>query len=257
MNFDTTGWVLAALAAMIVGLSKTGVPGIGMLFVAIFANLMPTKQASGFVLPLLIFGDLVAVFSYRRHTEWKHLWRLFPWTAGGVALGALAMGRIDNRQAQVLVGGIIVALVALHLWRKWSAGGRLKTGAPAEAAGGEAEHGAWFAPTVGVLTGFTTLVANAAGPLMAVYLLAMRLPKMAFVGTSAVFFLLLNLFKVPFMVGLGLITTESFKFNLALAPAVLVGAWLGRWLLPRVSQAWFERLALLLSAAAGLKLLLG
>jgi uncharacterized membrane protein YfcA len=92
---------------------------------------------------------------------------------------------------------------------------------------------------------------------MAIYLLAMRLPKMAFVGTSAVFFLLLNLFKVPFMLGLGLITMDSFKFNLILAPAVLAGALIGRWILPRVSQVWFERLALILSAAAGLKLLTG
>jgi uncharacterized membrane protein YfcA len=255
MNFDSTQWLLALFAAAIVGLSKTGVPGIGMLFVAIFANLMPTKQASGVVLPLLIVGDLVAVFSYRRHTEWIHLRRLFLWTGAGVVLGALAMNRIDNRQAQLLVGGIIVSLVALHLWRK-------RRAAPGSAGSAEPQlgispHGAWFAPTIGVLTGFTTLVANAAGPLMAIYLLAMRLPKMAFVGTSAVFFLLLNLFKVPFMVGLGLITADSFKFNLLLAPAVLAGALLGRWVLPRVSQAWFERLALLLSAAAGVKLLLG
>jgi uncharacterized protein len=253
MTFDTPAWILAAFAAAIVGLSKTGVPGIGMLFVAIFANLMPTKQASGFVLPLLIFGDLVAVLSYRRHTEWSHLRRLFLWTGAGVVLGALAMNHIDNRQAQLLVGGIIVTLVAVHLWRK----------RPASASDSDRRSQvsnfnlSWFAPTIGILAGFTTLIANAAGPLMAIYLLAMRLPKMAFVGTSAVFFLLLNLFKVPFMVGLGLITTDSFKFNLLLAPAVLGGALLGRWILPRVSQAWFERLALALSAAAGLKLLLG
>lgn len=252
MNSDLSFWLLAVFAALIVGVSKTGVPGIGMLFVAIFANLMPTKEASGFVLPLLIFGDLVAVVSYRRHTEWAHLWRLFPWTAAGVCLGALAMERIDNRQAQLLVGGIIVSLVVLHLWRK-------RSGAPAALTdpAAVAAHGGWFAPTIGVLAGFTTLIANAAGPLMAIYLLAMRLPKMAFVGTSAVFFLLLNLFKVPFMVGLGLITTDSFQFNLLLAPAVLVGALLGRWLLPKVSQVWFERLALILSSLAGLKLLLG
>ncbi|MCU0792283.1 MAG: sulfite exporter TauE/SafE family protein [Opitutaceae bacterium] len=249
MNFDPATWALAAFAAAIVGLSKTGVPGIGMLFVAIFANIMPTKAASGFVLPLLIFGDLVAVLSYRRHTEWSHLRRLFLWTGLGVVLGTLAMEHIDNRQAQLLVGGIILALVALHVWRKRRAGAT-----PAEEA---PTHGAWFAPTIGVLAGFTTLIANAAGPLMAIYLLSMRLPKMAFVGTSAVFFLLLNLFKVPFMVGLGLITVESFRFNLLLAPAVFGGALLGRWLLPKVSQAWFERLALLLSAAAGLKLLAG
>ena len=274
MHLDSgAAWLLAALAAAIVGLSKTGVPGLGMLFVAIFANLMPTKQASGFVLPLLICGDLVAVLAYRRHTEWIHLRRLFLWTGLGVVLGTLAMDRIDNRQAGLLVGGIIVTLVALHLWRNRgaahasasrasaasaSASATTSAATPAPAApAGVPEHGAWFAPTIGVLAGFTTLVANAAGPLMAIYLLAMRLPKMAFVGTSAVFFLLLNLFKVPFMVGLGLITPESFRFNLMLAPAVLAGAVLGRWLLPRVSQDWFERLALLLSAAAGLKLLFG
>ncbi len=246
MNFDLNQWVLAGLAALVVGLSKTGVPGVSMLSVAIFANLLPTKQASGFVLPLLLCGDLVAVFSYRRHTEWKHLRRLFLWTGAGVVLGALALGRIDDRQARLLVGGIVVALVGLHLWRKRGAG-----------SGNVAEHGVWFAPMIGVLAGFTTLVANAAGPLMAIYLLAMRLPKLAFIGTSAVFFLLLNLFKVPFMVGLGLITPESVRFNLVLVPAVLAGALVGRWALPRVSQTWFERLALLLSAAAGLKLLLG
>ncbi len=251
MIFDTHMWVLAVIAALLVGVSKTGVPGIGMLSVAIFANLMPAKQSSGFVLPLLIFGDIVAVLSYRRHTEWKHLWRLFPWTAAGVGLGAFAMGRMDNRQAQLLVGGIIVTLVVLHVVRKWQSS-RQNLAADAIPA-----HGAWFAPTIGVLAGFTTLVANAAGSLMAIYLLAMRLPKMAFVGTSAVFFLLLNLFKVPFMVGLGLITTDSFKFNLILAPVVLAGALAGRWLLPRVPQATFERLALILSAAAGLKLLIG
>ncbi len=254
MSFDTPGWIFAAVAALVVGLSKTGVPGLGMLSVAIFANLMPTKQASGFVLPLLIFGDLVAVFSYRQHTEWSHLRRLFLWPGAGVVLGAFAMSRLDNHQAKLLVGGLIVILVGLHIWRK-------RRAAPATPAASapphSAEHGVWFAPTIGVLTGFTTLVSNAAGPLMAIYLLAMRLPKMAFVGTAAVFFLLLNLFKVPFMIGLGLITTDSFSFNLALAPAVLAGALLGRWLLPRVPQIWFERTALALSAAAGLKLLLG
>jgi uncharacterized membrane protein YfcA len=251
MTFDSTAWLFAAFAAVVVGLSKTGVPGLGMLAVAIFANLMPTKQASGFVLPLLIFGDLVAVFSYRQHTEWSHLRRLFLWTGAGVVLGTLAMRVIDNRQAQLLVGGLIVALVALHVWRKRHPATQTASTPNAPS------HGAWFAPTIGVLAGFTTLVANAAGPLMAIYLLAMRLPKMAFVGTAAVFFLLLNLLKVPFMIGLGLITTDSFSFNLALAPAVLAGAFLGRWLLPRVPQAWFERIALALSAAAGLKLLLG
>jgi uncharacterized membrane protein YfcA len=106
-----------------------------------------------------------------------------------------------------------------------------------------------------VLAGFTTLVANAAGPLMAVYMLAMRLPKMDFVGTGAVFFLLLNLFKVPFMVHLGLINAESFAINLWLAPIVIAGAWFGRKLVLRIDQRVFENIALVLSVVAGLKLL--
>jgi hypothetical protein len=106
-----------------------------------------------------------------------------------------------------------------------------------------------------VLAGFTTQVANAAGPVMILYLLAMRLPKMEFLGTGAVFFLGLNLFKVPFMAGLGMITPASFLTNLMLAPAVVAGALAGRWAVHRINQQWFENIALGLTFAAGLKLL--
>jgi uncharacterized membrane protein YfcA len=112
------------------------------------------------------------------------------------------------------------------------------------------------AAAIGMLAGFTTLVANAAGPLMAIYLLAMRLPKLEYVGTAAIFFCLLNLFKLPFMVNLGLITSASVEFNLLLAPLVLAGALLGRWLLRHINQRVFEELILALSAIAGLLLLL-
>jgi uncharacterized membrane protein YfcA len=242
VTFTPAQWAIAVLAALIVGVSKTGVGGLGMLSVALFALVMPAKQATGMVLPLLCFGDIVAVASYRQHAKWNYLWRLFPWTALGVFIGYFALGRIDERQARLLIGGIVLGLVALHLIRR-----RMQ--------GNETEHGAWFAPTIGVLAGFTTLVANAAGPLMAIYLLAMRLPKMDFVGTGAVFFMLLNLFKVPFMVHLGLINTASFTFNLMLAPVVFLGAWYGRKLLKQINQRVFENLALGLSVAAALKLL--
>ena len=156
---------------------------------------------------------------------------------------APSLGRIDDRQAKMLIGVIVLGLLALHFWRR------------RRAADEAPERAGWFAPAVGVLAGFTTLVANAAGPLMAIYLLAMRLPKMEFVGTGAVFFLLLNLFKVPFMVNLGLINGGSVTLNLVLAPAVLLGAWIGRKILGRIDQKLFETLALVLSAVAGLKLL--
>jgi uncharacterized protein len=245
---DPLLWVFAALGAFMVGVSKTGIAGLSILSIALFNHVFPSsKQASGLVLPLLIFGDFVAVFSYRKHTQWGYLWRLFPWTAAGVVLGYLTLGRISDHTARILVGWIIVALVFLSFWRRYVV--------PPNETEAPAFH--WsVGAAIGMTSGFITLIANAAGPLMAIYLIAMRLPKMEYVGTAAVFFMLLNLFKVPFMVDLGLITTQSFGFNLALAPAVFLGALAGRWLLKRVNQILFEQLVLLLCAIGGILLIL-
>ena len=244
MNLEPWQWVLAVVAAVVIGLAKTGISGMGLLAVVIFANLMPARQASGFVLPMLVFADVVAVISYRRHAQWSYLWKLFPWTALGVVAGYFALGRIDDRQAKVLIGIIVLALLAVHLVRR-----------SRPAAEERAEYGWWYAPVIGILAGFTTLVANAAGPLMIIYLLSMRLPKMEFMGTGAYYFLLMNLFKVPFMMNLGLIDAHSFKGNLLLLPAVIVGALAGRVILRKLDQKLFENLALGLSAVAGVKLL--
>jgi len=242
VNLTPGQWALAVAAALVVGISKAGIGGLGMLAVLIFAQIFPAKEATGVVLPLLCFGDLVAAASYRQHANWGHIRRLFPWTAAGVVLGYFALGRVNEPQARAMIGGIVLGLVVMHFVRR-------------RFAGGAAEHGWWFAPLIGVLAGFTTLVANAAGPLMVIYLLAMRLPKMDFVGTSAVFFLLMNLFKVPFMVHLGLINAQSFGLNLWLAPTVLAGAWFGRRWVLKVEQRTFENIALALSVAAGFNLL--
>ena len=221
-------WICAVLGALMVGISKAGITGLSILSVALFVHVFPSsKQASGLVLPLLIFGDIVAVLSYRAHTQWRYLWKLMPWTAAGVVLGYFALGHISDKAARIMIGVIIVLLCVIGYGRRYL---RLEA---QEAA--RTPHWALGA-ALGVTAGFITLVANAAAPLMAIYLVAMRLPKMQFVGTAAVFFLVLNLFKVPFMVDLGLITAQSFKFNLMLAPAVLLGAFVGRWLLiPSIS----------------------
>ena len=249
MSFEPWHWAVLATGAMLVGLSKSGIPGIGILAVAVFQWVIPPKEATGLVLPLLIVGDIAAVATYREHTQWRHVLRLFPWTAAGVVLGHLVFSRIDNRAASILIGSILLAMVVLHLWRKWTAGEqRLEQ---------EIEsHGAWFAPVIGVLAGFTTLIANAAGPLMVLYLLAMGLPKMKFLGTSAVYFFVLNVFKVPFMAHLGAISVPSLEVNLWLAPAVLLGSWLGRVVAGRVSQRLFEGVALALTFASAVHMVM-
>jgi hypothetical protein len=242
VNLEGTDWLVAVAAALIVGVAKAGIGGLGLLAAVLFTQILPAKAASGALLPLLCLGDLVGAALYRRHADWGHLGRLFPWTALGVLAGYFLLERLSDLEARRLVGGIVLGMVALHLIRR-----RREPGKDA--------FGAWFAPGVGVLAGITTLVANAAGPLMAIYFLAMRLPKLDFVGTAAVFFLVLNLFKVPFMGGLGLITPESLRLNLFLAPAVLAGAWGGRAVVARIDQRAFENVALALSVLAAVRLL--
>jgi uncharacterized membrane protein YfcA len=259
VSFEPWQWALLFVAAFLVGVSKTGIAGLGILFVSLFANVFSdTKQATGIVLPLLLAGDLIAVLFYRRHTAWRYLRRLFPWAAAGVVAGFFAMGRLNDVQVRVLIGGIILVLSGVHVYRQWAAkreaervGAKGGEGAVAE----EVVMPVWFCPVIGVLMGFTTLVANAAGPLAVIFFLAARLPKMEFVGTGAVFFMILNWFKVPFMVSLGLINAESLRLNALLIPVVFVGALIGRWILHRVNQSLFETIALVLGILAGLKLL--
>ena len=244
-------WGAAVLGALIVGLAKAGIAGVNGLFVGLFALVMPSvRQSSGVVLPLVIFGDWIAVAAYRRHLQWRHLARLFPWAAAGVVLGYLALGHWTDLRIRTVVGFIIVAMAAMSYWR------RLR--APAQAAddGPRARPMHWIgAACMGLVAGFATLVANAAGPLMAIYLVAMRLPKMEYVGTTAIFFALINLFKLPFMIDLGLVSPSSFMFDLVLFPAVLAGTFAGRWILVRLNQRLFEELALALSALTGIALL--
>jgi hypothetical protein len=230
-----------------VGVSKAGITGLSILSVALFTHVFPSsKQASGLVLPLLICGDCVAVIAYRAHAQWRYVVRLMPWTAIGVVLGYVALGRISDAATRIMIGIIIVSLCGLSYWRRYR-----RAQAPGAAAPSHWVLGA----ALGIAAGFITLVANAAGPLMAIYFVAMRMPKMAFMGTTAVFFMVLNLFKVPFMVALGLITVRSFEFNLMLVPAVLLGAFAGRWILLHIDQSLFEKLVLALSAIGGVFLI--
>lgn len=244
MTFEPWQWVLLVVAAVFFGFSKTGIPGISMVSIGILANLMPAKVATGVVLPMLIFADVFAFFIYRKNLNWRRVGRLLPWAVGGVVLGWLALGRINDEQTARIVGVIIVLMLVVHVRRRWRNAELVAARAPA-----------WFGPGMGLFAGLTTMIANAAGPVMTLYLLAMRLPKLEFLGTGAAFFLVINWIKVPFAVQLGLINPASLTLNLWLLPAVTVGALLGRPVVERVNQKLFENLALGFAGLAAVKLL--
>jgi uncharacterized membrane protein YfcA len=234
-------WMLLVVGAFVVGVSKTGISGMGVLTVAIFANLLPPKQSTGVLLPLLVVADVVAVAAYRRHAVWFQLRRLIPWLTVGILIGYYAMDHINDTQVRRIIGVILLVMVTLHLWRR-------KQGQPVP------PHALWFTAATGLIAGFTTMVANAAGPIMTLYMLSIGLPKMEFLGTGAWYFLLVNVFKLPLSHHLGLITGESLKFDALLAPVVILGALLGQPFVKRINQAWFEALALGMTLIAGLRL---
>ena len=246
MNLTVWQWTLLALGAFFTGLSKTGIAGLGVLTVALFAMALPARASTGALLPLLLCADLFGVSFFRRHADWRQLWKLLPWVILGVAAGSLALGRINNAQVQRLIGLILLGMVGLHVWRKQRS----------DELAGTLPHTWWFAALTGTLAGFTTMVANAAGPIMVLYLLAVGLPKLVFIGTAAWFFMLVNALKVPFSLQLGLITVESLRMDALLLMPLVPGALLGPALLRRLNQKTFESMVLLLTVAAALRLLL-
>lgn len=244
------GWLIAVLGAFMIGVSKTGIAGLGVLAVATFTLIFPARASTGIVLPILIVGDIVAVLHYRRNAVWSHLIRLIPWTAIGVLAGYFALGKLDAVQVGHLIGAILLLITGLQFWRMRSARG-------VEQAGERISHNIFLVALVGIAAGFFTMVSNASGPIMIIYLLAMGLPKLEFMGTSAWFYFMLNLAKVPFSWNLGLITPESLMFDAMMAPFAILGGLAGYQILKRINQKLFEELALGLTALAALRLMVG
>ena len=268
LDLAPVAFVVLALSALLVGVAKTSVGGMGALAVAGFALFLPARESTAAVLLLLIVGDLVAVASYRHSADWALLRRLLPAVVPGIALGALLMEVVDDRAMTVVIAVAILSAVALQLAvrRRQQAGSVVPTTttttttttpSPAPVPRSRPHSRTYNAASIltGVAAGFTTMVANAAGPVMALYLLASRVDKMRFVGTMAWFYLLVNVAKVPFAAGLGLFPGTTLWITLLLAPLVLLGTWLGRRLLRRLTQRQFEVITLGAAVLAGLILL--
>lgn len=333
-------WELAALAAAstLVGFSKTAVSGANTVSLAVFAAVLPARESTGVLLPVLIVGDVLAVLAYRRHAHWPTLWRLFPAVVGGVVAGTVFMAWAGDAEVRTSIGAILLLMAGVTVWRRRNrrgasaradadardmdeqpgASGDHAKGEPAsgdhQGSGARTQHGAALAPgdrpasggsteggrdddgdgdgdghgderdggsvartagggrtagrsgpgprgrlragSYGVLSGFTTMVANAGGPVMSLYLLSAGFLKLGFLGTSAWFFLIVNLSKVPFSVGLGLIDGRSLLLDALMALFVVPGALLGRLCVGRIDQRLFEKLVIVFTVVGGLQLLL-
>ncbi|MFJ5228057.1 sulfite exporter TauE/SafE family protein [Streptomyces sp. NPDC088400] len=273
---DITWWGFAALAAAaaLVGFSKTAVSGANTVSLAVFAAVLPARESTGVLLPILIFGDVIAVLTYRRHAHWPTLWRLFPAVAAGVVLGTVFLFWADDSAVRTSIGAILLLMAGVTMWRRrgvkeakgtkdtketeeaGKSSGRDISGPPENGGAGASPGGRLKARSYGVLGGFTTMVANAGGPVMSLYLLSAGFRKLGFLGTSAWFFLIVNTSKVPFSVGLGLIDARSLLLDAALVLFVIPGALIGKACVDRIDQRLFERLVIAATILGGLQLLL-
>ncbi len=239
-------WLLGGFCAVLVGMAKTGVPGLGVLVVPLMFYVVPPGLSGvGTLLPLLCAADVFGVFYFRRHARAWDLFHLFPWVALGIALGSAILHCTTSDAQRILVGVIVLVMVGAHLLRK-----KVKD----EQLVGK-QHGWRKALIFGVATGFATTVANAAGPVMNLYLLSMDMPKDQFMGTGAWFFFIVNLVKVPIFIGQDLISVRSLLLDACLLPGILVGALLGKRLYDCLPQRGFEFTALTLTVIAGIRLL--
>jgi uncharacterized protein len=243
-DLGATGWLVVGFCGFLVGVSKTGLPGLGILIVPLMAMVLPARDSTGILLGMLILGDLFAAAYYRRVAEWTHVLRLLPPALVGIVAGWQAMRFVTNEQLQPIIGVIVLLMLAVHYARVRLGG----ENAPIPTHWG-------FGAMLGFAAGVTTMMANAAGPVMVIYLLAMRLPKLAFVGTSAWFFFAVNWLKVPFSAHLNLMSGASIKLDLLMLPLIAAGAVAGIFFLRRIPQKAFNSIIQLLAAAAALKLL--
>jgi hypothetical protein len=237
-------WLVIALSAATQGMAKTGVPGVGILAVPLMATAFGAQESVGLLLGILVMADMFAVIYHRRNAEWGHIMRLLPAALAGIVTGYFLLGHISDRQLKPIIGAIVLSMLVLNWWRQ--RGGQEV----------EVPRQQWFAVLMGFTAGVTTMMANAAGPVMIIYLLAMQLPKVRFVGTSAWFFFIVNWIKVPFSASLNMMTLETLKLNLVLLPAIMFGAVLGILLLHRIPQKRFAVIVQVLAAAAAIKLLI-
>jgi len=245
LDFSMIQWILLAVCGLFVGMSKVGVPGVSMIVVPTLAIIFGGKASTGILLPMLMMADLFGVGYYHRHAQWKYLWKLLPWAFIGIGI-ALWVGEVVNDEwFKNIIAILVFICIGLMLWKDRKKGSNLFPDTW------------WLAASMGVLGGFATMIGNVAGPIFAIYLLAMHLPKNKFIATGAWFFLIINFSKFPLHIFVWkTINWNTLSLNVILLPAITVGAILGIWLVKKVSDKTYRTALIVITALSAFLLLI-
>lgn len=240
-----TDWGILFMSAFIIGMSKTGIQGLSLISVPLMALTFGAKPSTGLILPILCIADLVAVLYYRRIAEWKYVLKLLPTALAGFALALFVDKIVPPAEFKHLMGGCLSAVLLVMFWSEWK--------------GKENKLSAywWYGPLFGLLGGFTTMIGNAAGPVIAIYLLSVKMPKYNFVGTNAWFFLVINYLKVPIQIfAWNNITVQSLLLDACTVLFILLGGVAGILLVKRLPERTFRNFTTAITCLSVLMLLI-
>lgn len=247
MITDPWFYLAAVPAVLIFGISKGGFGGgLGLVAVPMMTLAIGPTQAAAILLPILCVMDLFGSWAYRQRWDRRLMVVLVPGALVGIAVGWATFRFMNADAIRILVGGIAVWFTLDFYVKAWRAG----RADPPGRRPGRAEGWLWSG-----VSGFTSFVAHAGSPPLGVYLLPQRLDKSVFVGTTAIFFLVVNYAKLVPYGFLGQFDTTNLATSLVLSPLAPVGIWLGLWLHGRVPQRAFYVVCYGLLTATGVKLL--
>ncbi|WP_372752873.1 sulfite exporter TauE/SafE family protein [Mariniflexile sp.] len=236
-------WFAICLAVFVLGLSKSGIKGLGIIIVVILAFVFGEKASTGVLLPMLIGADILAVVYYNKHAQWKYIIKLLPAMIVGVLVGVWVGNDISEEifkriMAVIIIGSVLIMFIMEN---------RKSANVPTNK---------WFSNGTGFMAGFTTMVGNLAGPISDIYFLAMRLPKNEFIGTAAWLFFIVNVFKLPFHIFVwNTISVKTLVLNSVLIPVIILGFFLGAYIVTLISNVNYRRFILIVTALGGVIML--
>lgn len=243
LGVSWNAWFITLAVAFLAGVSKSGLKGIVMVAIPIMANLYGAKESTGILLPLLIFGDLFALKIFFKNSKIKLILKLFPYAAVGVIIAVIAGNYLENSQFLYVIATILLICVILIIYSDIRKGKQSVFDKP------------FVSPLFGLSGGFATMMGNLAGPIFNLYLISMRLPKKEFIGTGAFFFLILNLFKVPFhYFSWGSITLDTLQMNMVMIPAIYVGSLIGSRVVNYIPEKGYRYFILIITSISAIML---
>jgi uncharacterized membrane protein YfcA len=228
---DPVFLAVAILAVIALGLAKGGFAGVGTVATPLVALVLPPFEAAALLLPVLMVQDVISVWVYRGDWSARNLKLMLPGAVVGIGVAWFLATQIPEAAVRLIVGVIGLSFV-LNVWLNGSAR-QSAAGAPG---------GVFW----GAVSGFTSAFANAGGPPFQIYVLPQRLPKLTLVGTSTIFFAVVNWLKVGPYLALGNFTSRSLIMSLALMPIAIAANFLGIWLVRVIPTELFYRITYVL-----------